>query len=75
MFCNFRCSTSISHLPIELQRGAHLKKDETKAPPEDDSASDQPMIELFLFPPCSLASLIAAPVSLFTNFMNFQQDL
>ncbi len=32
MFCNFRCLTSISHLPRELQRGGHLKKDETKAP-------------------------------------------
>ena len=30
MFCNFRCLTSISHLPRELQRGAHLKMDETK---------------------------------------------
>ncbi len=31
MFCNFRCLTSISHLPRELQRGAHLKKDEIES--------------------------------------------
>ena len=65
--------TSISHLPRELQRVAHLKKDETNLGSEDDSAGDQPMNysrvtqkKLYTYTALNFRSLL----NIYANFRN-----